>query len=68
MSLRLRLLVSVGCLIAIYGSLFGQKNKVPTIHSNIYADNQGIYFQLRGKKFYALQPESIYRQNGITYS
>lgn len=58
MSPLLRRLFTVGCMLAIVGSLFGQKNKVPTVHSNIAADNQGIYFDLRGKKYYAL-PDNV---------
>lgn len=35
-----------------------QKNAIPKVHSNIKSDNQGIYFEQKGKKFYAL-PDNI---------
>lgn len=31
-----------------------QKNAIPAVHSNIKSDNQGIYFELKGNKYYAL--------------
>ena len=39
-------------------SLFAQKGKIPAVHSNIKSDNQGIYFELKGKKHYAL-PDNV---------
>ena len=33
-----------------------QKVKVPEIHSNIHTDNQGLYLDVKGKKYYA-EPE-----------
>ena len=31
-----------------------QKNAIPAVYSNIKSDKQGIYFELSGKKYYAL--------------
>ncbi len=42
----------------LVSSIYGQKGNIPAIHSNIKSDNQGIYFELKGKKFYAL-PDNI---------
>ena len=33
---------------------FAQKKSIPKVHSNIKSDNKGIYFELKGKKHYAL--------------
>lgn len=35
-----------------------QKNAVPAVHSNIKSDNQGVYFELKGSKYYAL-PDNV---------
>jgi hypothetical protein len=46
------------CSIGIDLPGFSQKNKVPQIHSNISSDNQGVYFELKEKKYYAL-PDNL---------
>lgn len=41
-------------LMLLSSNVFGQKNKIPDVYSNIKHDNEGFYFELKGKKYYAL--------------
>ncbi len=55
-------------LIILFSSnlIFAQKNAIPDIHSNIKSDDQGIYFDLKGKKFYALPDNVGYKPEQFT--
>ena len=41
-------------IISSSSEIVAQKNAIPAVHSNIKSDKQGIYFELRGNKYYAL--------------
>ncbi|MCK5103968.1 MAG: hypothetical protein KAR17_14185, partial [Cyclobacteriaceae bacterium] len=41
-------------IISSSSEIVAQKNAIPAVHSNINSDKQGIYFELRGNKYYAL--------------
>lgn len=52
--------------ILITTSVFSQKSDIPAVHSNIKSDKQGIYFELKGNKYYALTNRVGYNPEQFT--
>ena len=52
--------------IIITTSVYSQKGSIPAVHSNIKSDKQGIYFELKGKKYYALTDRVGYNPEQFT--
>lgn len=54
------LAIKLSVLFIFLATSFGmaQKNAIPKVYSKINSDKQGMYFELKGKKFYAL-PDNV---------